>query len=107
MMENLEIKVETGLKRIKCNDYGDVIMINTNDAAVFERFMGVYENVVSISEEFQKQAEECKKKYSDMTSKEAIIDISRINVSYLNKINEQMDIVFGKGSVKKVFRECY
>jgi len=107
-MENLELKVETGLKRIKANEYGDVILINVSDASVFERFAKVYDNVMHVSDEFKKDIEQHEKQFGeDNTSREAVVSISKVNVKYIGRCIEELETAFGKDSIYKAFRESY
>lgn len=104
---DMELRVETGLKKIKCNDYGDYITINVSDASILERFTKVYDNLEHVSDEFKVEAESYKEQFGDDKSRESVLAASRINVKYIAKCIEELEEVFGKDSIRKAFRECY
>ena len=56
MGDILEIKVESSLKKIKCNDYDDFIVIDVSDKRTFEKFSNLLNRCTEISNNFQKYA---------------------------------------------------
>jgi len=104
---DMELRVETGLKKIKCNDYGDYITINVSDASLFERFSKVYDNLMHVSDEFIKEAEGLKEQFGEENTRESIVAACHTNVKYFNRCIEELEKVFGKDSIRKAFRECY
>ena len=110
-METMEFKVESGLKRIKCNEYGDVITINTADAGVFEKYGNLYNRIIEITNQSKEKTEELQARYgTDDVKKmpvDGIIDYAKLNTGYIKEIVAELDFIFGKDCIKKVFRECY
>lgn len=120
-MENYKIgvKVKENLKTIEVNDFGDTITVNTGDTGFFKRFADmtkwISEKVASLS----KLAEEKERQYGGrpMTSTnedgelsidvEQLSDLADIQVSVLQECTEQIDKVFGEGTMRKYFRLAY
>lgn len=106
-----EFSIESGLKKIKCNEYGDFIIINTADAAVFEKFGNLYNRIVEITEQAREKTAEIQGKYGTENIKDmpvdGIVDYAKTNTGYLKEIISEFDFIFGSNCIRKVFRECY
>src|SRR5574344_482993 len=110
-MAELSFQVESGLKQIKCNKYGDYITINVSDASVFDKFSGLYSRVMKIDSESAAKTKDLQERYGTDNIKdfpaEGIIEYAKLNTDSLRSIVEELDSIFGKDCIRKVFRECY
>ena len=109
MGDILEIKVESSLKKIKCNDYDDFIVIDVSDKRTFEKFSNLLNRCTEISDNFQK---EMSNKNTIETDDEDLkikqtLEVCQTDIKYINELITEFDGVFGKDSVYKVFRENY
>lgn len=103
----LEIKVDSGLRKIKCNDYGDFITINVSDATVFTRFSGIIDNLTHISSDIHDEIVKLQEEIKDTNSAEYVIAGSKINVIYIERIISELNKVFGENAVHKILRDAY
>lgn len=113
-MENLEIKVDTGLKRIKVNEYGDTIVLNLEDSTISSRYAKLIQNLEKLADEVERDGGELEKKYKDRPvvieddiDTEQVIEKADFRIRYIVRMIEETESVFGKGVIRKVYRECY
>ena len=109
MGDILEIKVESSLKKIKCNDYDDFIVIDVSDKRTFEKFSNLLNRCTEISDNFQKEMSNkniIETDDEDLKIKQTL-EVCQTDIKYINELITEFDGVFGKDSVYKVFRENY
>lgn len=113
-MENLEIKVNSGLKKIKVNEYGDTIILNLEDSSISGRYAKLIENLERIAEEAECEGNELEKKYKDRPvmkdediDTEQVIEKTDFRIRYIEQMIEEIENVLGKDAIRKVYRECY
>ena len=91
-----EFSIESGLKKIKCNEYGDFIIINPAHAAVFEKFGNLYNRIVEITEQAREKTAEIQGRYGTENIKDmpvdGIIDYAKTNTGYLKEIISEFDL---------------
>ena len=105
-----ELKLNSGLKKIAIKDEdGDlvtVLRVNVADADTAERFAKIINNLQEISE---KEAMAWKKEHeqeetaSGEVDVERVLQINRIRVRYLKQIAEEIDKLFGEGTVQGIY----
>ncbi len=113
-MENLEIKVNTGLKRIKVNEYGDTIVLNLEDSTVSSRYAKLIQNLEKLADEAEREGNELENKYKgrptvkeDDIDTEQVIEKSEFRIHYIERMICEIESVLGKDAIKKAYRECY
>ena len=114
MEDIVVLRVDTGLKRIKVNDYGDCIIINLEDSTMTARFAKLIQNIENLAGNAEKENVLLDKKYAgrDISEQsgfdaEQVIERSELQLKYINLMMAEIDAVFGKDCIKKVYRECY
>lgn len=108
-----ELKLNSGLKKIAIKDEdGDlitVLRVNVADADTAERFAKIINNLQEISENCEKEAAAWKKEHeqdetvSGEVDVERVLQINRIRVRYLKQIAEEIDKLFGEGTVQSIY----
>ncbi len=112
------MQFDSGIKKIEVqNAEGNqitVLQINVDDSSIVNRFMNLINNLEHVSDEFEKEAREKEEKYKDRPiteeskiDTEQVIDICNLNIRFLNRCAEEINAVFGKDTIKNVFKECY
>lgn len=108
-MENL--KFNSGIVRIKVNEYDDVILLDSTDLNIFEKFASLYKKMEKIAENANNEATELKKKYSDVaeenTDIEMVQDYLNLNIRYSKSVMKELNVIFGEDFTDKVFRANY
>ena len=107
-MENLVFN--NGIIRVKVNEYGDTISLDSNDLNIFNKFMNLYNNLSKLAEQANEEVKKLKKKYDSDTEElnmEMVQDYLILNIKYSEKIIPELDAIFGDNFVKKAFRENY
>jgi len=107
MSEALRISINSNIKRIECNGYGDEILIDVSDASVFDKFNAASEELDNLQKEYNKEADEIKERFPDETDTDALVEVARFRIKYINRMIGTLDAIFGRGTVRKVFRENY
>lgn len=104
-------KNEVKIIKIELNDKGDYTAISPDDSMLFDRFVAGYKRIVELSDEIPAKLDEVEKKYENDDSFTAAmnkaVEMSKINVSFSNEAIVIMDGIFGAGTIRKYFRECY
>ena len=98
-----EIKVDTGVKRIKVNENGDCIELHLGDQTFATRFFEMFDRVNEKIDAMQPEALELDKKYKDAGELERKRAMCEFNVSLHKVLKDEMDNFFGEGTCKKVF----
>ena len=108
-----ELKLNSGLKKIAIKDEdGDlvtVLRVNVADADTAECFAKIINNLQEISANCEKEAMAWKKEHeqeetaSGEVDVERVLQINRIRVRYLKQIAEEIDKLFGEGTVRSVY----
>lgn len=109
-MSDLQIKIESTVKKIKCNDYGDYIAIDVSDKRVFEKYSTLLDNCNKISDRYSADTKDLlvvPDNESEEEQRDRILKVCRTDVNYINEIIVQLESVFGKDAVRKVCRENY
>lgn len=119
MNENMNsFTIDSGFKEIEAkNNNGEVITVlrvNVADARTAERFAHLIDNLDNISAEIKKEAERLEKEYGsedainteDVDTKRILI-VNGLKVKYIEKCIQEIEEVFGKDTIKNVYRECY
>ena len=122
MTENKSISFDTGVKKIEVNDMDGelitVLRIKTSDANVAKKFVEIAGNLDEITNSGDEKAKVFKDKYKeyeeqkfedipDDVKTEIIVDASNVRIEVLEKMIEEIDSLFGKNTIRNVFRECY
>lgn len=115
-----ELILDNGIKEIAVKkENGDlitVLKINVADGRTAEKFAQLIDRLNKITDEQNEQKKAMDAKYTgrkivynggESVDTEQVIDRSRMNVSYLEKCIEELDLVFGQGTVRNVYRENY
>ena len=108
-----ELKFNSGLKKIAIKDEdGDlvtVLRVNVADADTAECFAKIINNLQEISANCEKEAMAWKKEHeqeetaSGEVDVERVLQINRIRVRYLKQIAEEIDKLFGEGTVQSIY----
>ncbi len=109
----MEYSIGTNLEteEIKINQHGDKIYISAGDSALFDRFVNCFDFIIKESKENESKIFEIENKHEGKDGVEdeieMIVEMSRVNVGFSNKAVEQIDGIFGEGTVRKYFRDHY
>ncbi len=113
-MENLKMKISRGIKEIAVeNEKGEItttLFINMENEDIIPAFSRLIQNLSHVTDEFMKEAEELEDKYKDENEDsgyEGIVEKSRAKVRYIEKCIAEIDAVFGQGTIRNVYKECY
>jgi hypothetical protein len=108
-----ELKLNSGLKKIAIKDEdGDlitVLSVNVADADTAERFAKIINDLQEISANCEKEAMAWKKEHeqdetvSGEIDVERVLQINHIRVKYLKQITEEIDKLFGEGTVQSIY----
>lgn len=110
-----KLVLDNGIKTIAIeNQDGElvtVLKINIMKASTAERFAELIQRLNNISEECEREAKKFNKeligKQSDDIDMEQVIAASRIKVSYLERIINEIDGVFGENTIHNVYSDAY
>ena len=91
---------------IKLNRHGDVIKISGNDAALFDKYVNGYNNIMKMANEMPEKLEAVEKELSDNDIEKAVA-LSRVRVDFCNDAIRIIDNIFGDGTAKKYFCDYY
>lgn len=111
-MEKIKLqKNEAKIIKIELNDKGDYTAISPDDSSLFDRFVAGYKRIVELSDEVPAKLEEIEKKYAEPEGFTAVMnktaEMSRVNVDFSNNAISIVDGIFGEGTIKNYFRNCY
>lgn len=99
------------IEEVEVNQHGDKIYISGEDSTVFDRFVNCFDFIIKQAKEKEAELVGIEKKYDGKDSVEdeieMVVEMSRVNVDFSNKAVEQIDGIFGEGTVKKYFRDHY
>ena len=102
-METMELKLDNGIKKIKVNDLGEFICIDTTDKSLYEKYCTLADNLKKLSVGLQNDLQAAK----ELQGTDNIIRIARLNIDYIKKFIDEIEQVFGAGTIRKVFHENY
>lgn len=112
-MDSLNISVSNVIK-IKANDYGDVIAIDMSDSNMVGKFSKLVQNMDIIYDRYAELEKQINEKYKNRTlTNEDDVDIEQIieradfRIKVINDVIDEINNVFGKDTLRKVFRDSY
>lgn len=107
-----ELVLDRGIKKIaiKDDDTGELIVvlkINVADAQTAEKFADVIHNLEGISKKCDEEAEAWRTAHPDPEEAKndisLAVEINRIRVKYIRQIIEEIDNLFGEGTVAAIY----
>lgn len=104
-----EIKISTGIKKIAIKDEEDnlitVLSVDTADAEVAEKFNDIINALNNISTTCTEEFAEWKSQNKEAADNdiETVLAANRIRVKALTGIMDEIDSLFGEGSIKNVY----
>lgn len=116
------LNFDNGIKKIEiCNMDGElltVLKINIADADTAKKFVNLASNLEDIATSGEEKAKAFAEKYKEYEKQEfdelpdnvktdIIIGATNVRIEVLNKMIEEIDGIFGKDTIRNVFRECY
>ena len=106
-MENLNFS--TGILRIKVNEYGDALLLDSSDLSIFNRFHNLYARLEVLTEGANKEVEQVVDKYRDEkeVSMDMIHDYVDLTIRYSENVMQELNNIFGEDFTAKVFRANY
>lgn len=112
-----ELRVDTGLKKICVNDYGDCITVSLEDSGMAGRYAELIKNLEQIAADAECEDAALNKKYAAKPiisdegeieiDTEQVIERNNLQIKYINKMIPEIEAVFGMDCIRKVYRECY
>lgn len=103
MGEKLKVAISSSIKHIECNGYGDEILIDVSDASVFERFNSAYDELNKLQEEWEKENDQL----PEGDDPDTLFLKAQVRVKFVHKMIAAIDMIFGRDTIRKVFRENY
>lgn len=101
----------TNLFEVSVNKYDELLVLDCDDIAIFQKFSMLYDNVMKISDEAEEEVKALKEKYGEEIGETANADSIRdyvgVNITFSKKIMSELDDVFGQDFVAKVYRENF
>ena len=106
-MENLNFN--KGILRIKVNEYGDVLLLDSSDLSIFNRFHALYKRLNELADNANRDVEEVVEKYKDEEelSVDMVHDYVSLTIRYSENVMKELNAIFGSDFTAKVFRENY
>ena len=106
-MESLNFS--TGILRIKVNEYGDVLLLDSSDLSIFNRFHALCERLDELANKANKEVDQVVEKYKgeEEVSMDMVHDYVSLTIRYSESVMQELNIIFGDGFTAKVFRENY
>lgn len=97
------------LIKIELNDEGDHIVISTGDNTFFDRFTAGFLQIADEAASLPGIYYGIKKKYGCMKGRsiDKIVDKAKVDAGFSEKAIKIIDNIFGKGTLKKYFRQLY
>lgn len=110
-MEVIKLK-DSGIKEIAIeNEKGEVVSVlrvNVADREVAERYGKIIDRLTEISEKAEAESQQIEQEYKDKElSIEDMRFITRKECSYIRDIIFEIDALFGKNTIRNVFKENY
>mgnify|MGYP004478276987 FL=1 len=120
-MEN-RLSFDDGVRKISIYNTDDelltVLKINVADVDTARRFVELIQNLEEIADSGSGMADVFKEKYKEYESQsfdtlpdnvkmEIIVDASKVRIDVLNRMIAEIDALFGKDTIRNVFKECY
>lgn len=95
--------------KIELNDEGDHIVISTGDNTFFDRFTAGFLQIADEAASLPGIYYGIKKKYGCMQGRsiDKIVDKAKVDAEFSEKAIKIIDNIFGKGTLKKYFRQLY
>ena len=106
-MENLNFN--TGILRIKVNEYGDVLLLDSSDLSIFNRFHALYTRLEELADNADREVEQVVEKYKEEeeVNIDMVHDYVSLTIRYSENVMQELNAIFGKDFTAKVFRENY
>lgn len=109
-MENV-LKFDSGIQHIKVNNYGDEILLDTNNLGLFKRFAGLVEKADTYAERAQKESAQITEKYKDAAKDEVnvneVLEQVQVVIDFSKSMMEELNNIFGQDFIRKVYRDNY
>lgn len=110
-METIRLK-DSGIREITIeNEKGDVVSVlrvNVADREVAEKYGRIFDRLNAIAEEAEKKSKEFEEKNAGVELDfEKIRELTRMQIESIKDIIYEIDALFGKNTVKNVFKENY
>lgn len=105
--------------KVILNDEGDYIIINPSDAGFADRYGRFLKWLDEKDEELSEAASKAEEKYAgrpllsqdedgnEKIDTEQLIDLTQLQLNTYSECVERIDALFGKGTIRKYFREFY
>ncbi len=81
------------------------ISLNMADTELPKRVAVMLQNIEALSDDAEKDEAEFNKNFANAGDLEKTIESSRIRVNYIHKMIDEIEIVFGQGTIDGVFAE--
>ena len=98
-------------EEVTINTHGDKIFISPDDSSMMRNFVDCFQNIIKMSDECDKKADEIKKRYEGKEEMEDDIammsEICTLHVDFSNDSIKQIDGIFGDGTIRTYFRDHY
>ena len=106
-MENLNFN--TGILRIKVNEYGDVLRLDSSDLSIFNRFHALYKRLDELADNANMEVDQVVEKYKDEeeVNVDMVHDYVSLTIRYSESVMQELNAIFGADFTVKVFRENY
>jgi len=106
-MENLNFS--TGILRIKVNEYGDVLLLDSSDLSIFNRFHALYTRLEELADNANREVEQVVEKYKEEeeVSIDMVHDYVSLTIRYSENVMQELNAILGVDFTAKVFRENY
>ena len=120
-MEN-RLSFDDGVRKINIYNTEDelltVLKINVADVDTARRFIELIQNLEQIADSGSGMADVFKEKYKEYESQsfddlpddvkmDIIVDASKVRIDVLNRMIAEIDALFGKDTIRNIFKECY
>lgn len=113
-MGETKLKIDDGVEKIAIYNQEDelltVLKVNTSDADTAERFGKIIDNLQEIAGNCEKEAEAWREEHAQDEGQENsgvdvehVLQINRIRVKYLKQIADEIDRLFGAGTVQSIY----
>lgn len=105
------IRTKSNAIKVEVNDRGDYIAIHPGNAKIFENFAVCRENILKLADDMPKRLEAIEKEYEGREDEKSADEKERRIFSEYVKFSEtfieNIDGVFGPGTIRKYFADNY
>lgn len=110
-MESMKIKVNSGIKRIAIENEKEevvsVLILDTNDSTIVERFATLMERIEQIYADCQKAVKEENISDDDVLTIEQAKRLAAINKTAINELIKETEKMFGDRLIRDAFKDNY